>query len=292
MLPADLYGDLLIPEPVGRVIRRAKVTNTNGEVTLRNAYDKQEFIASNDLNFRPVNTATGPDGCLYIVDMYHGIIQESNWTRKGTFLRNKIENKGLQKNIGRGRIYRLVHDDYKPNFKKKPNLYNETSTQLVQHFSTNLTSGWWRDEAQKLLEGVLDKAKPEPKVLLELGKLYYDNNDAEKAAELFELGHKVEPYSSQWLTELSRAWALAGQKEKLIAVLKELVATDADDLETRQRLAKLCLETGKAADAEKYARECLEINIRSDDGREVLFKALAEQKKNAEAERLRKVLDH
>jgi hypothetical protein len=61
------------------LIRRAKVTNTNGKVSLRNAYDKTEFLASNDLNFRPVNTTTGPDGCLYIVDMYHGIIQESEW---------------------------------------------------------------------------------------------------------------------------------------------------------------------------------------------------------------------
>lgn len=151
MLPADTYGDLFIPEPVGRIIRRAKVTNVNGEITLRNAYDKQEFIGSTDINFRPVNTATGPDGSMYIVDMYHGIIQESNWTRKGTFLRNRIENKDLQKNIGRGRIFRLVHDDYKPDFKKKPNLYNETSEQLVQHFTTNLNNGWWRDEAQKLL---------------------------------------------------------------------------------------------------------------------------------------------
>lgn len=150
MLPKDLYGDLLIPEPVGRIIRRAKVTNTNGKMTLRNAYDKQEFIASTDINFRPVNTATGPDGNLYIVDMYHGIIQESNWTRKGSFLRGKIEDKGLQKNIGRGRIFRLVHDDYKPNFKQKFNLYTETSAQLVQHL-TKISNGWWRDEAQKLL---------------------------------------------------------------------------------------------------------------------------------------------
>ena len=150
MLPADTYGDLFIPEPVGRVIRRAKVTNKNGEVTLRNAYDKQEFIGSTDLNFRPVNTATGPDGSMYIVDMYHGIIQESNWTRKTSYLRGKIEDKGLQKNIGRGRIFRLVHDDYKPDFKQKFNLYKETSAQLVQHL-TNISNGWWRDEAQKLL---------------------------------------------------------------------------------------------------------------------------------------------
>jgi len=147
-LPADMRGDLFIPEPVGRLIRRAKIINTDGKITMVNAYDKQEFLASSDLNFRPVNTVTGPDGCMYIVDMYHGIIQESNWTKQGSYLRPKILQKGLQKNIGRGRIYRLVHDGFKPS-KIRPNMLNETSAQLVTYL--NHPNGWWRDNAQKEL---------------------------------------------------------------------------------------------------------------------------------------------
>lgn len=147
-LPTELRGDLFICEPVGRLIRRAKVINTNAKITLRNAYDKQEFIASTDLNFRPVNTITGPDGCMYIVDMYHGIIQESEWTKADSYLRPKIQQKGLQKNVGRGRIYRLVNDDYKPSF-KPPHMLEETSAQLVDHL--NSMNGWTRDNAQKLL---------------------------------------------------------------------------------------------------------------------------------------------
>lgn len=147
-LPADMRGDLFICEPVGRLIRRSKVTNTDGKITIRNAYDKSEFIASNDLNFRPVNTITGPDGCMYIVDMYHGIIQESTWTRADSYLRPKIQQKGLDKNIGRGRIFRLVHDDFKLD-KTRPHMLEETSAQLVYHL--NSMNGWWRDNAQKLL---------------------------------------------------------------------------------------------------------------------------------------------
>ncbi len=147
-LPTELRGDLFICEPVGRLIRRAKVTNTNGKITLRNAYDKSEFIASTDLNFRPVNTITGPDGCMYIVDMYHGIIQESEWTKADSYLRPKIQQKHLQMNVGRGRIYRLVNDAYKPSF-KPPHMLEETSAQLVDHL--NSLNGWTRDNAQKLL---------------------------------------------------------------------------------------------------------------------------------------------
>lgn len=147
-LPADMRGDLFICEPVGRLIRRAKVNDDNGKITLRNAYDKAEFLASTDINFRPVNTITGPDGTMYIVDMYHGIIQESEWTKADSYLRPKILQKGLQNNIGRGRIFRLVHDDFKLS-KEKPHMLEETSAQLVEHL--NSMNGWYRDNAQKLL---------------------------------------------------------------------------------------------------------------------------------------------
>ena len=55
-LPKDLYGDYILPEPVGRLIRRAKITNEDGSFVLSNAYDKKEFMASTDANFRPVWT--------------------------------------------------------------------------------------------------------------------------------------------------------------------------------------------------------------------------------------------
>lgn len=147
-LPGDLKGDLILPEPVGRLIRRAKIKNTDGKITLINAYNKEEFIASTDMNFRPVNSATGPDGCLYIVDMYRGIIQESNWTKEGTYLRGQIKSKGLDKNIGRGRIYRITYKGIKPD-RKAPRMLSLPTHQLVQYLSH--PNGWWRDNAQKLM---------------------------------------------------------------------------------------------------------------------------------------------
>jgi glucose/arabinose dehydrogenase/mono/diheme cytochrome c family protein len=146
-LPADMRGDLFICEPVGRLVRRAKVTDDNGKITLKNAYTKEEFIASADMNFRPVNSVTGPDGNLYIVDMYRGIIQEATWTAEGSFLRPRILKKGLDKNIGRGRIYRVVYDGYKSS--PRPHLLDESSATLVTYLDH--PNGWWRDNAQKEL---------------------------------------------------------------------------------------------------------------------------------------------
>jgi mono/diheme cytochrome c family protein len=147
-LPADLYGDYLLPEPVGRLIRRAKVRNVDGKVVLANAYQGEEFIASMDANFRPVWTATGPDGCVYICDLYHGIIQEAEWTKEGTYLRPHIKKYGLDKNVNGGRVYRLVHESKRPRL-ERPRMLAETPAQLVAHLSD--PNGWWRDTAQKLI---------------------------------------------------------------------------------------------------------------------------------------------
>lgn len=146
-LPKDLVGDLLIPEPVGRLIRRAKVNVVDGKRILTNATPGAEFITSTDLAFRPVWTATGPDGCLYIVDMHHGIIQEGAWVTPGSYLRDTVLREGYDKYIGHGRIYRLVHDGFKPG--PQPRMLEETPAQLVPHLSH--PNGWWRDTAQKLL---------------------------------------------------------------------------------------------------------------------------------------------
>jgi mono/diheme cytochrome c family protein len=90
---------------------------------------------------------TGPDGALYIVDAYRGIIQEGAWTRKGSYLRGVVERFGFDKNIQRGRIWRLVHDSWKPG--PQPHMLDEKPAQLVRHLEH--PNGWWRDTAQKLL---------------------------------------------------------------------------------------------------------------------------------------------
>ena len=153
-LPADLRGDLLFAEPVGRLIRRTKVEVMDGITRLRNPYERDEFIRSTDPNFRAVNMTTAPDGTLYIVDMYRGIIQEGNWVRRGDYLRKVVEQYSMQNNFGRGRIWRLVHDDFKPG--PQPRLNDESSAQLVARLEH--PNGWWRDTAQKLLVLRQDKS--------------------------------------------------------------------------------------------------------------------------------------
>ena len=178
-VPDDLVGDLLITEPVGRLIRRARIVKGDGVTQLRNAYPGAEFLTSTDPLFRPINITTAPDGSIYIADMYHGIIQESNWTRPGSYLRHKIDQYQLDKIINHGRIWRLRFDGVpgvpatpagpaaqatpeippKPALAldlTRPRMLDETPAQLVAHLSHR--NGWWRDTAQQLLVLRQDKS--------------------------------------------------------------------------------------------------------------------------------------
>ncbi len=146
-LPRELHGDLLVCEPVGRLIRRAKVEVRDGVTHLHNPHEKSEFIRSTDPNFRPVNVANAPDGTLCIVDMYRGVVQEAVAIKEGSYLRDVVKKHGLEKNIGRGRIWRLVHESAKPS--APPKMLDETPAQLVAHLAH--PNGWHRDTAQKLL---------------------------------------------------------------------------------------------------------------------------------------------
>ena len=90
-LPKDLVGDYLHGEVVARIVRRLRPVKTDGLSQLKNVYPFSEFIRSLDPLFRPVDIATGPDGVLYIADMYRGVIEGAPWAMKGTYLRQKIE---------------------------------------------------------------------------------------------------------------------------------------------------------------------------------------------------------
>ncbi len=153
-----------------------------------------------------------------------------------------------------------------------------------------LLDGGDEEQARKLLESAVDAKNPEPHVLQLLGKTYYEAKDFANAARIFELGHQAEPYDSKWLTELVRVYTQMGDKGKQIAALKDLVPTDADELDNRVRLARLLLDAGRSGEAEHYAREALEIDVSEPDAQDILFKALEAQKKGDEAAKLRKLL--
>ena len=146
-LPFADRGRYFFCDPTIHVVRRADLTKKDGLDWLEKSEpDDGEFLRSSDINSRFITTATGPDGCLYVTDMYRGIIQDAGWLSPGP--REAIVKNGLHKNIQHGRIWRIRHADFTP-ARQRPQMLNESTSELLRHFEN--PNGWWRDTAQKLI---------------------------------------------------------------------------------------------------------------------------------------------
>jgi tetratricopeptide (TPR) repeat protein len=147
------------------------------------------------------------------------------------------------------------------------------------------------EPARTLLEKALDRKNPNPKVVQLLGKLYYEAKAFDKAADLYEIQHSADPADNRTLIELGRVYTQLNKKDRLIEVLQELTQADPDDIAQRKKLAGMLLEENRMPQAERFAREALEIDVRDKTARSILEKALTAQKKTKELDELKKILD-
>lgn len=166
--PATWRGDVFVPEPAGNVVAHfdlapgpveSGVPTLAAEHRLYGDPDwvQREFLASTDERFRPVDVEVGPDGTLYVIDMYRGILQHVRYVT--TYLREYILEHGLDRPLGMGRIYRVVWEgtasEPAPVRREAP----ELATVAGRIAALSHPNGWHRDTAQRLLvEGELDAA--------------------------------------------------------------------------------------------------------------------------------------
>ncbi len=143
LFPNEFRGNVFIPEPAGNLVKRVILDESEGYISARNAYTGTEFLTSTDERFRPVNTYTGPDGALYVVDMARGIIQHRFF--ETYYLIENIKDRKLEQPLNLGRIYRIVPVDAHPAPVKLP----KASLEIVPYLAHE--NGWVRDTAQRLL---------------------------------------------------------------------------------------------------------------------------------------------
>jgi mono/diheme cytochrome c family protein/glucose/arabinose dehydrogenase len=143
IFPKGYAGNVFSPEPAGNLVKRVIVDEKDAVLTARNAYANLDFWTSTDERFRPVNAYTGPDGALYVVDMYRGIIQHKGFLTY--YLIANIKDRKLEEPFDLGRIWRIVPDGVKP---KAPKLAEEPA-RLVEYLGDK--NGWVRDTAQRVL---------------------------------------------------------------------------------------------------------------------------------------------
>jgi glucose/arabinose dehydrogenase/mono/diheme cytochrome c family protein len=148
--PEEYRGNAFVCEPAGNLIRRFALEERDGVVVPKDVCAPAEFLASTDERFRPVNLYTGPDGCLYVLDFYRGIIQHGAYMT--SFLRGEVVKRGLERPTGLGRIYRIRHAPRLP----APALSRAAPAVLLAELGH--ANGWRRDTAQRLLVERADRA--------------------------------------------------------------------------------------------------------------------------------------
>ncbi len=151
-LPKPFYGNVFVCEPAGNLVKRNVSENKELLIAAHDPHPGKEFLASTDERFRPVALATGPDGGLYVADMYRGLIQHSAYVTP--YLKEKTIERDLVLPVHRGRIWRIVPENWQASKPKK--LSDASSADLVSELSN--PDGWHRDMAQRLLIERNDKS--------------------------------------------------------------------------------------------------------------------------------------
>lgn len=143
LLPKEFQGAAFTCEPTGNLVHAEILTPKGATFTSKPHQKGVEFLATPDDWFRPVSMASGPDGALYIVDMYRAVIEHPD------FMPPELKNRpDLTQGKDKGRIWRIVPEGHKTK-PVKPNLAKATNQKLVAELEN--PDGWWRSTAARLL---------------------------------------------------------------------------------------------------------------------------------------------
>jgi len=151
LLGKNYYGNSFVSEPVHNLVHREVLTRDGVLFSSQRPADEQksEFLASSDNWFRPTSLRTGPDGGLWIADMYRAVIEHPEYIPQDW--QKRLD---LRAGDDKGRLYRVLPVGVKP--RPIPRLDKLDTAGLVAALDT--PNGWQRDMAQQMLVWNADRA--------------------------------------------------------------------------------------------------------------------------------------
>ena len=153
--PEKYYGNVFIGDVSGNLVHRDMLTAVDDSVAFvakRDDVEKnKEFLTSTDPWFRPANFTVGPDGAIYIIDMYRQHVEAP--TSVPEDLKKDMD---YYNGNDKGRIYRIVPKNAGPNKSLFPDLKNASAEQIVEQLSNS--NPWRQLQAQRILLERQDKS--------------------------------------------------------------------------------------------------------------------------------------
>ena len=146
--PEAFQGNAFTPEPAGNVVIRSILKREGVTFLATRADADREFIASTDNWFRPVNFVNGPDGCLYMMDMYREVIEDPS-----AMPQDMLDHIDYYTGQDMGRIYRIAPDGFEGY--TQPRLARAGTDELIDLLEH--PDSWWRETAHRLLFERQDK---------------------------------------------------------------------------------------------------------------------------------------
>ena len=102
-LMPELRNNVFVPDPTGQLVTRYKIEPNGASLKATRVGDRTEFFRSSDEWCRPVNFTTGPDGAIYICDIYRRWIDHARF-----FPEEFVKIHDMRQGENEGRIWRVV----------------------------------------------------------------------------------------------------------------------------------------------------------------------------------------
>lgn len=175
--PEKFYGNIFTGDVAGNLVHRDIITRHDTSPTFIASRDHaekdREFLSSTDPWFRPCNFTIGPDGYLYVIDMYRQHIETP--VSIPDDLKADMD---FKRGSEYGRIYRIVPKNDRSEKKTFPTMKKMETRQLVENLSH--PNQWWRLQAQRLL-----LERQDTSIVPSLKTMFAENKDARARLHAF-----------------------------------------------------------------------------------------------------------
>jgi len=141
-LPEEYRGNLFQGEVAGNLVHRRVLKDHGATFTAHRVEEESEFLTSDDNWFRPTNFSNGPDGCLYVLDMYRETIEDPS-----AIPPDILKHLDSYSGTDRGRIYRIVPKGFsRPSHLNLADMETSELVKVLEH-----PEAWYRETAHRLI---------------------------------------------------------------------------------------------------------------------------------------------
>ncbi len=217
---SEYENTVWVADVVLNLIHVDKIKSNGASLVASRIIDKKEFLASTDRSFRPVNMTVGPDGSLFVVDMYRQVIEHPEW------IPDEIEKTlDLKAGMDKGRIYKINRE----NSKVLP--FNTDQWKTFAGLMASLTNPnqWVRKTAHRLLM-----------------EIPLSESEIESIAHLLQSESEQARLHALWIlygkNQLTTDQLLIGLNDPISGIRENALIMSEDDLNKSESLLNECIK--------------------------------------------------